>query len=262
MEDRAPTFNRVPVYLAMLYTLCISVAVAWDALLQRVSIERCDRLLAWWSRRILQSGRLSLAVSGAEHLRAGQAYVFMSNHRSILDIPVLFQAVPGTLRMVAKEELSKVPLWGQALRRSGFVLIDRRDTQAAIERLNASSELFARGVSVWIAPEGTRSRTGELLPFKKGGFMLAIGLGIPVVPVRIDGTADVVPPDSFRVRHEGRVQVTFTPPIPTAHLSANDRDGLMQQVRDAIERAGRAPHAAFSSSGAPPPADPPVAPAC
>ncbi|HEY4223492.1 MAG TPA: lysophospholipid acyltransferase family protein, partial [Myxococcota bacterium] len=184
----------------------------------------------YW-RRIFKSGNCLLQRTGNENFAAGQPYVVMSNHGSLIDIPALMGTVPGSLRMVMKEELTKVPVWGQALVASGFVPVDRKNRDKAIAQLEKAKQMLSKGVSVWVSPEGTRSRDGKLAPFKKGGFHVAKDLGVPIIPAWIEGASDVLPPDSFVVRYDGTCTVSFGAPIATVGKTV---DSLMTDVRAQI----------------------------
>jgi 1-acyl-sn-glycerol-3-phosphate acyltransferase len=152
----------------------------------------------------------------------------MSNHRSQADIPAVIAALDEfQLRWVAKKELTRIPIFGWALQRAGHIIVDRSDHRQAVESLRAAREKMQTGISVVIFPEGTRSLPGQrLLPFKKGGFMLAHETGIPIVPVVVLGSGDVLPPHSWHPRG-GDVEVIVGPPIPVAGL---DRDELVRRV--------------------------------
>lgn len=230
----APRKDSLPFYKTVVYTLNISVRFLASALVGRGTVQRCDELLSWYWRRILGSGGATLRVQGRQHFVRGAAHVVMSNHSSLLDIPVMMGAVPGSVRMVTKEELFRVPLWGRALHASGFIPIDRRNRARAIEQLGKAKQTLSTGVNVWIAPEGTRSRDGVLQPFKKGGFHTALALGAPIVPTWISGAADIIPPDQFTVHYGGTVTVRFGPPISTVGRPVGEVEPLMQEVREAI----------------------------
>jgi len=227
---RAPRRDALPLAKTALYTLDISVRFLVAAALRRGSIALADRLLDGYWRRIFQSGNARLIVDGRERFD-GRASVVMSNHGSLLDIPALMGAVPGSLRMVLKQELTRVPIWGPALVKSGFVPVERGTKERAVAQLAEAEKLLARGVHVWISPEGTRSRTGELGPFKKGGFHLARSLGAPIVPAWIEGTRSIVPPDRFDASHDGTVFVRFGAPIETKGAEV---DALVAAVREAM----------------------------
>ncbi|MBM4281483.1 MAG: 1-acyl-sn-glycerol-3-phosphate acyltransferase [Deltaproteobacteria bacterium] len=231
-DGRPP--GRAPVFRTILYTLDISLRFLWAAARGRGSVAVGDRLIAGYWPRILRSGNAKLSVVGRENFPPGQACVVMSNHSSLLDIPALMGAVPGSVRMVTKEELTRVPIWGRALVASGFVAVDRKDRQKAIAQLEKAKDVLRQGVHVWIAPEGTRSRTGVLGPFKKGGFHLARDLGVPIVPAWIAGAHDIIPPDQFVVGYDGEIEVRFGAPIATAGVGDGELDGLREQVRLAM----------------------------
>lgn len=225
--------SRVPALKAIGYTLDISVRYLVHAAVGRAPLSYQAKLIESYWRRIFEAGNGSLTVVGREHIEPGAAYVVMSNHSSLLDIPALFGAFPGTLRMVTKEELTRIPVWGHALKHAGFVPIDRKDRAKAIGQLEVAKHNLRRGISVWIAPEGRRSRTRELGAFKKGGFHVALGLEAQILPAWVDGTQDIIRPDGFLVQYDGEVTVRFGAPIPTmgraAHLEA-----LMEEVRAAM----------------------------
>ena len=184
-------------------------------------------------KRIMTSSHTRLCAVGREHVDRTQSYVYMSNHQSLMDIPALFGAVPQPLRMVSKKQLFRIPFFGKAMLKAGFIPIDRTNREKAILQLETAKERLKQGLSVWIAPEGTRSRTLELGPFKKGGFHIAMDLQIPIVPVWIDGSARVIYPDSSKVHPNQEITVYFGKPISPA-LFANDLTSLMAAVRNEL----------------------------
>ena len=222
-------------------TLAISLPTMVDALQGRVTKPVCDERLARWAHHIVvDNGRFELEVLGRENLQHGETYLVMSNHQSHYDIPVLFEAIGSNIRMITKEELFRVPIFGNALKAGGFISIDRSNRHAAIRSLDRARELLASGTHVWIAPEGTRSRTGELLPFKKGAFYLALEARLPILPVTISGTRDALPADGVRSRGGAHVRVTMHPKIDAAPFAAKGkagRDELMTEVRRILEGA-------------------------
>ena len=188
-----------------------------------------DQRLHAFAARFVRLAQVELEVVGAARVPLDRAYVYMSNHQSHTDIPVLYATVPSsTLRMVAKTELFRIPGFGRAMRASDFIEVDRKDHARAVASLRRAAHLIADGVSVWIAPEGTRSATGELGPFKKGGFHLACDTGTPIVPVSIQGTRAILPPGAAVIRPGHRVRVAFGAPIPTA---GRDLPDVMAEVR-------------------------------
>jgi 1-acyl-sn-glycerol-3-phosphate acyltransferase len=193
-----------------------------------------DRRLHEFARRVVGRARIQLQVEGAEKVPLDRALVYMSNHQSHMDIPVLYATVPSpSLRMVAKTELFRIPGFGRAMRAAEFVEVDRGDRERAVDSLRRAGEILASGISVWIAPEGHRSRDGILGPLKKGGFYLARDTGTAILPVALSGTRHVLPPDTRRMRHDVPVRVVFGAPIETAGRSVAD---LMDAVRSFLER--------------------------
>lgn len=215
----------------------ISVPTVLDSALGRLRPETCDERLDWWAHRILRDAKVELVVEGREHAEGTEPFVVMSNHQSLYDVPVLFCAMPGRIRMVAKAELFKVPIWGKAMLASGFIRIDRSDRAEAVASLRAGSSMLKAGTRIWIAPEGTRSPTGALGPFKSGGFRMALETGTRILPVGIDGTRRTLPAHGTAVRLGHRTVVTILPPIDPRPYGESRRKDLMADVRAAIQAA-------------------------
>ena len=190
-----------------------------------------------WSRWILASLGIPVTVRGAERLERGRTYVLMSNHQSVFDIFALFRGVDTPLRMVAKRILFWIPILGWSMAMCGFIPIDRSNRESAIRSLERAARRIRNGVSVLVFPEGTRSRDGTLRPFKKGGFMLALKAGVPVVPVVVLGTDRIMEKGSLRVGHAA-IEVRIGRPIEIRGRDATDRDRLMQDVRRAMAELG------------------------
>ncbi len=186
-----------------------------------------------WSRLILWTNFTRVEVVGMENVAPGQAYVIMSNHRSVYDIFAFYGHFTRQFRWVMKQELRKIPFLGRACVNIGCVFIDRSNRERAIEQLSRAGGLFERGISLMIFPEGTRSRTGEMLPFKKGGFMVALASGLPILPVTIEGTDRIQTADSLWIR-PGKVELIVHPPIPVDGYTVDTRDELVAKVREVI----------------------------
>lgn len=219
----------------MAETLAISAPTLVEAMVGRVRRPVCDERLDRWSRRLLQQAEVTLDVRGYERVPQDETFILMSNHRSLYDIPVLFQAFPRTLRMVAKSELFRVPIWGPAMRVAGFIEVDRKNRVRAIESLRSARATLSSGVNVWIAPEGTRSRTGALGRFKMGGFMLAIETNTRILPVAIRGTEQILPADAALIRKGARVTVDFGEPVDASAFGLGKRNELIDVVRRSME---------------------------
>jgi 1-acyl-sn-glycerol-3-phosphate acyltransferase len=173
-------------------------------------------------------------LAGAEHLPAGRAAVYCANHQSNVDPPILFDRLHPRMHIVYKAELDAIPLLARAFRHGGFVPIERRNKEAAMRSLEAGARSIQAGNSFLIFPEGTRSRTEELLPFKKGGFLMALKAQAPIVPVAVQGGRDAMRRGSWIIQPVD-VSVRVGEPIETAGMDMSDRDRLIARVRSRIE---------------------------
>ena len=159
--------------------------------------------------------------------------IYMMNHSSNLDVPAVFIHLPGQVRVLGKKELFKLPVLGTAMRLGGFVPVDRSNRDAAVNSVREAAEVARGGYSFLIAPEGTRSRTGKVLPFQKGAFYMAIDSGVPIQPITVKGVFELMPPGSFAIK-SGTIDVIFHDPVPTDGLTHDDRVELMDTVRNII----------------------------
>jgi 1-acyl-sn-glycerol-3-phosphate acyltransferase len=184
---------------------------------------------------ILTASNVKLTCEGLENVKAGRSYIVMANHRSMYDIPVLHYLLGRgrDLRWIGKQEVQQVPVFGWAYKVSRHVAIDRKNRKAAIEALRRAAEESRAGVSFVIMPEGTRSTTGELLPFKKGGFHLALDTGLPILPVAIVGSDKLMRKGSWYIL-PGAIHVRVRPVIETRDLAREDIEGLSNRVRSEI----------------------------
>jgi 1-acyl-sn-glycerol-3-phosphate acyltransferase len=219
---------------AVVETARISAPTLVQGVTGSLTPEMCDQRLASWSRVLLERAGIEVQVEGQERAPANETFVIMSNHQSLYDVPVMFQALHRRVRMVAKSELFKVPLWGRAMRAAGFVEVDRRNRQAAIAGLDSAKHALQQGTSIWIAPEGTRGPGDRLLPFKQGGFHLALSTGARILPVSIDGTSRVLAAHGTRVHPGAVVRVTIGTPISVQDYGPERREQLVADVRRAI----------------------------
>ena len=192
-----------------------------------------NRVARLWSRLVLGVAGIRPTYRGLEHAAGTAPRIFLANHLSNFDIPAVAIPLPNTCRFVAKRSLFWLPIFGQAMWVAGFVPIDRGDRSQAIRSLGRAAERIRAGASVILFPEGTRSRTGKLAPFKKGAFHLALEAKVPVVPIAISGSYELNKPRSPVVR-PGPVRVTFFPPIDPARYGPDGLAPLMDDVRRTI----------------------------
>lgn len=190
-----------------------------------------------WSFAKLQARNLCrmlgvrVTIHGAELVCEGGPYVFTANHQSHIDIAALLGYLPGYNRFASKKELFQEPVLGAVMRTLGMLPVDRDDPMKSIDVLN---RVVAQGHSIIIFPEGTRSRDGNLLPFKKGAFVAAIEMGYPIAPVILKGTRSVMPKGGYLSIYPGDVEIVVKPPIPTRGLEYDDRERLLDAVREII----------------------------
>jgi 1-acyl-sn-glycerol-3-phosphate acyltransferase len=187
-----------------------------------------------WSHWVTSFAGVKIVVENRANLVPNQPYVFMANHASSLDIWAVFVAIPRRIRLIAKKQLARIPLFGWVMWAGRFIFIDRQNGVAARRSIEVAGQRIHDGVSVLIFPEGTRTRDGTLGPFKKGGFHLAIKAGVPIVPVALRGTRELMPAGSLLLR-SGTMTVIIGEPIATQGLSDDERVTLSDRVRSAVE---------------------------
>ena len=188
-----------------------------------------------WSHFILWLFRIKVETKGADLIDPSQHYVYISNHASAFDIPAVVVGIPDDIRFVLKKELTRIPIWGWALRYGHYIVIDRSRARDALKSLEEAAERMRNGASVILFAEGTRTRDGKLQPFKRGAFTLAVKAGIPIIPVTINNTFKILPKGSLRV-NPARIELVFGKPIMTS--SVDGREGeqrLIEQVRQTIK---------------------------
>ena len=213
-----------------IYTLVLGALSIGFSLFDRrgVFAHGCARI---WSWLILATTNVDVTVSGIERLRRDVTYVFVSNHQSIYDIPIIFVSIPHQLRIIAKESLGRLPILGWHLRWTGHLLVNRARPSSKIgERI---SKLLRDGFSLIVFPEGTRSRDGNVAPFKRGVFLLSVEASLPVVPVAVVGSRHVMRKGRL-MTCPGEVQLVIHEPILTASLTAADVRNLSDRVRETI----------------------------
>jgi len=176
---------------------------------------------------------MRVRVTGKEHIRKEKSYVIISNHQSIYDIFLIYGWLGIDIKWVMKKELAKIPGLGFGSKKVGHIFLDRSNSRVALESLKDAKRKLVNGTSVVIFPEGTRSKTGQLSPFKKGAFKLAIDLGLPILPITILGTKDILPTDTIDVK-PGKVSMVIHEPLDIHHYQESSMKELMEKAREII----------------------------
>lgn len=188
----------------------------------------------FWSRLIIRIAGVKLSIQGLENIQPNGSYVFASNHLSYMDTPVVLGHIPVQFRFLAKKGLFSIPFLGYHLHRAGHIAVPREDPRAAIKAMTTAAEVIQqRGISILIFPEGGRTRDGAIQEFKDGASYIAIKAGVPIVPVALIGTREVLPMGSLNIR-PGHVAMHVGEPIPTAGLTLKDRTALTEQVKQRV----------------------------
>jgi len=220
--------------LLAVFTLAVGIShIATSLIAPEGRFPRWIEMAYMWA--ILNASNVKLTADGLEHVEPGRSYIVMANHRSMYDIPVLHYLLGRgrDLRWIGKQEVQRVPVFGWAYRTSRHVAIDRQNRKAAIETLRRAAQESRAGVTFVIMPEGTRSTTQELLPFKKGGFHLALDTGLPILPVAIVGSEKLMRKGSWYIL-PGSIHVSVRPVVETRDFERGDIEGLLERVRSAI----------------------------
>lgn len=224
----------VKIFLIALWTFFCSL-LAFTFLI----FDRSLRLYFWlshfYSGGILKISFVKVDKTGLENFDHDKPYIFVSNHSSQYDIPVLQHSIPNKMGMIFKKELAKIPFFGWQLKLGPYIMVDRDNPEKALRSIEEAKEKIRKlGMSVVVFAEGTRSKTGEVQPFKRGAFYLASRSGYPIIPVSISNTSKIMPKGKFRIKG-GTVKVHFDQPISTSFLSSKkDELELMEKVRNII----------------------------
>ena len=186
-----------------------------------------------WAKCILIVSGIKVNIKGFSNIDPAHSYIYMCNHQSNFDIPVLLGCLPVQFRWLAKAELFKIPIFGRAMRGAGYVAIDRFNRQSAFNSISEVSQKMKNGVSVMIFPEGTRSKDGKIGSFKKGGFIMAVDSRVPIIPLVIRGTRSIMEKGNLRI-NPGDVSMQIGQPVETATYTRETKDDLIESVRGVI----------------------------
>jgi 1-acyl-sn-glycerol-3-phosphate acyltransferase len=222
-------------FLSLIFTtIFLSILGLLISLFDRKG-EYVHRLARFWAILHLKVCGITICLEGADRLK-NPPYIFMCNHQSALDIFALFCALPVPFKWIAKRSLFLIPFLGWAMKRAGYISLDRENPREALKAIDDAARKIREGMNIIIFPEGTRSADGTLLPFKKGGFSLALRSQVPVVPVGINGSSRLQPKGSFLPEGKGVIYIKIGEPIPTEEEKRSAKTRLMGEIRTEIER--------------------------
>lgn len=196
-----------------------------------------DRIIHLWARILVRAAGIELRTENLERLDPAKRFILVGNHYSYIDIPCILAAIPNQpIRFMAKASLFKIPIFGWALSRAGFIPIDRKNRRTAVKSFELAANRIRKGNTIVIFPEEGRSRERAMKPFQRGAFLLAIKSRKTIVPIAIDSTFDIWPVGSFWNLKAGRVTLRAGTPIETATLTVREKDRLLNEARDQIQR--------------------------
>lgn len=201
-------------------------------------IDRNLKLLPYlenfWGKWLIKSAGIKLQVSGLDNIDSSRQYIFVSNHASMLDVPITMSILNRPILFMTKKELFKIPFFGWMLMAAGMIRVNRQNKSEARKSIERAAEaLKGKNASMLIYPEGTRSQSGALQRFKKGCFILSIKSSLPIVPISLVGTSSVLFKHSLLL-NPGKISIQLHPPIETSDLTLEDRDELLLQVQNSI----------------------------
>ena len=218
--------------VAVVVTIPLALATLLVAAI-RSNARAIDGITRLWARLILSGAGIDLRAERTETIDRKQRYIIVANHSSYFDIPCIFAAIPQPIRFMAKISLFKIPIFGWAIGRAGFIPIDRKNRRTAVKSFELAVERIRKGNTVVVFPEEGRSRQRTMRDFQRGGFLLALRSGLPILPVAIVGTYDVFSANAKRVT-PGPVTVRVGTPIPTDGLTVREKDRLLRESREQI----------------------------
>jgi 1-acyl-sn-glycerol-3-phosphate acyltransferase len=195
--------------------------------------NKIHRVANLWAKILLFICDTKVKVIGKENLLLGKPQIFMANHQSDFDILIALAYIPVQFRWIAKKELFNIPIFGAAMRSAGYIEIDRHNREKALQSLDEAALRIRKGKSIMTFPEGTRSRDGEIKAFKQGAFHLAIKTGVPIVPVSIIGSGQIMPKRSVKIK-SGQIKLVIGEPIEVKSFDIEKRQELIKKVRDTI----------------------------
>ncbi|HEX6159937.1 MAG TPA: lysophospholipid acyltransferase family protein [Thermoanaerobaculia bacterium] len=222
------------VIAALLVTIPASSATIIVAMFSKSTSPLLESIIRWWARNLVKAAGITIRTENEGRLDPSQRYILIANHYSYFDIPCILAAIHQPIRFMAKASLFKIPIFGWALNRAGFIPVDRKNRRLAVKSFEMAAQRIRHGNTIVIFPEEGRSRERTMRPFQRGAFLLALKSELPIVPLAVDGTFDVFRVGARRVT-PGVVTIRVGTPIPTIGRSVREKEPLARQARAEIE---------------------------
>lgn len=225
-------------FLSLLITANTCIQAIWMGFTKQINRQWTDKASRKWAERLLMAAKVKHRVVNPSDTQVieGKPCIIMCNHSSMYDIPLGIVALQGSIRMLAKKELSKIPMLGQAMTAAEFPFIDRKNRKNALNDLKQVEQLMASGIVIWIAPEGTRSKSGQLGNFKKGGFITAIQTGATIIPMGIRGATNIQSKQTWEIKPKQTVEVHIGQAIDASQYSLDNKEALVEVTEKQIRR--------------------------
>ena len=226
------------IHTALLVTLGVAITAFMSLWSVFFSIfpdadNKIHKVANLWAKILLLICNIKVKVIGTENLQHGKPQIFISNHQSDFDILILLAFIPVQFRWIAKKELFSIPVFGAAMRSAGYIEIDRSNREKSLQSLDEAALRIRKGKSIMTFPEGTKSRNGEIKPFKHGTFHLAVTSGVPIVPVSIVGSGKIMSKRSLRIK-AGQIKLIIGKPVEVQNFDIEKRHELIETVRNEI----------------------------
>lgn len=218
----------------------ICFSIIYFSFVGKLPRDKANQIARDWANRILKIIKLTYTVHNPHNIDFNQynPCIVMTNHSSLYDIPISFAALPGSIRMIGKKELFRIPIFGHAMHKGEILCIDRYNRPQAIKDLQLARDKIKSGLILWIAPEGTRSPDGKLLPLKKGGFIMAIDAKAYIIPVRIEGAHKILPKKTWQFHLNQHVDIHIGQPIDASQYTLDNKKALMELVKEQLGGVG------------------------
>lgn len=238
-QPQISVFNRVVFVFRLVWVIFLSIFYSFRVIITRYFCSdqsKHHQHTRNWAIKVLKICGIKIEIIGYEFLDKSQSYIYVSNHSSLFDIPVILASVNDNVRIIYKKELEKIPIFGWGLAVSPYIAIRRADPKDALGSLEEAIQSIKDGDSVLVYPEGTRSKDGKLQSFKRGAFLLASRSGKPIIPISIIGTFEIIPKNTFYI-NSSTVKLIIHPPIEIKNISSIEEKILMQRVHSIISES-------------------------